>query len=341
MIFSNKIYIFSDYVFQKTKKAAIPLFKLLIPLSIVIRIVQELELLPYLSDVLEPVMHIVGLPAETALVWLTSMVVSIYGGLFVLFSIYPSFEPMTVAQMSVLLTMILIAHTFPIELSITKKAGVRVWVMFLIRFGLAILLGFSLSKIYSALHILQVDAHISAIFSTTKTTWLAWGLNELKNYALILLIIFSLIAFIRLLEIIGILKLMNKLLEPILKHLGMSSDVLPLTIAGLTIGIAYGGGLMIAESQAKRLNPKEVFYSITLMGLFHSIFEDTLLMLSMGGHWSGVILYRALFAFVCTFLIFRITKNMDEAKFLKYVMSKNFNSTYSKSDINKPCPECG
>ena len=325
MTLANKIYDFLTYSFQKTKRAAIPLFKLLIPLSIVIRIVQELELLPYFSDFLEPVMRIVGLPAEMALVWLTSMVVSIYGGLLVLFSIYPTLsEPLSVAQMSVLLTMILIAHTFPIELSITKKAGVRGWVMFLLRFGLAIVLGISLSKIYSTLHILQENAHISAIFSTTKTTWLAWGLNELKNYALILLIIFSLVAFIRFLEIAGFLKVMNKALEPVLRRLGMSSDVLPLTIAGLTIGIAYGGGLLIAESQAKVLKPKEVFYSITLMGLFHSIFEDTLLMLSMGGHWSGVILYRTLFAFVCTFLIFKLTKNIDEAKFLKYIMSKNF-----------------
>ena len=313
---------FIIYSLQKTKKACIPLFKLLIPLSIIIRIIQELELLPYLSDFLSPIMQIVGLPAETALVWLTSMVVSVYGGLLVLVSIYPSFsEPMTVAQMSVLLTMILIAHTFPIELSITKKAGVRIWITFLMRFGLAILLGLSLSQIYTSLHVLQETAYITTIFTASKTTWLAWGLNELKNYAIIILIIFSLVAFIRLLEITGFLKLINKALEPILKPLGMSSDVLPLTVAGLTVGIAYGGGLLIAESQAKALKPKEVFYSITLMGLLHSIFEDTILMLSMGGHWSGVILYRTVFAFVCTFLIFKMTKNISEAKFLKYVMT--------------------
>ena len=316
---------FLTHSLQKTKKACIPLFKLLVPISILVRFIQEWELLPYFSDFLEPIMRIVGLPAEMALVWLTSMVVSIYGGLLVLFSIYPNLsEPMTVAQMTVLLTMILIAHTFPIELGIVRKTGVRAWFAFLMRFGLAILLGFSLSKIYTFFHLLQENAYITSIFTTSKTTWIAWGLNELKNYAIIILIIFSLVAFIRLLEITGFLKIMNKVLEPVLRPLGMSSNVLPLTVAGLTLGIAYGGGLLIAESQAKTLKPKEIFYSIALMGLFHSIFEDTLLMLSMGGHWSGVILYRTLFAFLCTFLIFYITKNIPESKFLKYFMTKKY-----------------
>ena len=314
---------FFIYCFQKTKRAYIPLFTLMIPISFIVRIIQELDLLPYVSDFLAPVMRIVGLPAETALVWLTAMIANIYGGLLVLFSIYPSFsEPMTSAQLTVLLTMILIAHTFPIELGIVRKTGVRGWIVFVIRFGLAILLGFTLSRIYSSLHLLQENIQIPSIFTPSDTTWMAWGLQELKNYAFIIVVIFSLVAFIRLLEMIGFLKIMNKLLEPLLKPLGMSSDVLPLVVAGLTVGIAYGGGLLIAESRAKVLKPKEIFYSITLMGLFHSIFEDTLLMLSFGGHWSGIILFRTIFAFVCSFFIFRLTKNIDEVKFRKYVMTK-------------------
>jgi len=331
-----KIYDFFIYSLRKTKKACIPLFKLMIPVSIIIRIVQELGLLSYLSDFLTPVMRIIGLPAETALVWLTSMAVNIYGGLLVLFSIYPSFqEPMTVAQMTVLLTMILVAHALPIELGIARKTGVQMWIVFLIRFVLAILLGVLSSKIYASFHLLQENVRITTIFTTSKTTWLAWGLNELKNYAIIILIIFSLVSFIRLLEITGSIKILNKALTPILKPLGMSSDVLPLTVAGLTLGIGYGGGLIIAESQTKALKPKEIFYSMIFMGLLHSIFEDTILMLSMGGHWSGIILFRTLFAFVCTFLVFRMTRNMDDTKFLKYFMTNKKPTSRTRNQTHR------
>ena len=128
----------------------------MIPVSIVIRLIQEFGVLPYISGVLEPVMGIVGLPAETAIVWLTGMVVNIYGGLLSLFSIYPSFsEPLTHAQLTILLTMILLAHTIPVEVGIAKKTGVKFWIMFLIRFLGAIAIGAILNGIYSLTGTLQ------------------------------------------------------------------------------------------------------------------------------------------------------------------------------------------
>jgi spore maturation protein SpmB len=308
----------------------------MIPVSIIIRIIQQTGLLTYISDILTPVMRIVGLPAEMAIVWLTAMVVNIYGGLLSLFSIYSSLnEPMTVAQMTVLLTMILIAHTFPIELGISQKTGIRIVVMFIIRFGLGVLAGIILSRIYSMFYLLQEPVYITPVFTTTETSWVAWSLNELKNYGIIISVIFLLVVFIHLLDVTGILKIVNKTMKPVLKWLGISNDMLPLTVVGLTLGIAYGGGLLVDEGKRKGLKAKEIFYSMTLMGLFHSIFEDTLLMLSMGGHWSGVIIFRTVFAFVCTYLIVRCTGNINEARFLRLFMTKSYTKQYLQTQTIK------
>jgi spore maturation protein SpmB len=297
----------------------------MIPISIVIRIIQLTGFLPYISDILTPVMRIVGLPAETAIVWLTAMVVNIYGGLLALFAIYPSLhEPLTIAQMTVLLTMILIAHTFPIELGIARKTGIRVPVMFAIRFGLGIVLGILLSRLYLFFNYLQEPAYITPLFTTPETSWLSWGLNELKNYGIIMIVIFLLVTCIHLLDITGILKIVDRAMIPVLKYLGISSLMLPLTVVGLTMGIAYGGGLMVEEGKRKGLKAKEIFYSMTLLGLLHSIFEDTLLMLSMGGHWSGVIVFRAIFAFIFTYLIVRCTRNISEKRFLQWFMTQKY-----------------
>jgi spore maturation protein SpmB len=301
----------------------------MIPISIAVRLIQEWDLLTYFSQYLSPIMSVADLPAEMGLVWLTSMVVNIYGGLLTFFSIYPALAgPMTAAQMTTMLTMILVAHTFPIELTISQKTGVKTWVMFLIRFGFAILLGFLMAKMYSALDYLQEPIQITPIFNTTQKTWGAWALNELKNYAIITLIIFTLVTVLRLLQVTGLIKIINKTMQPALKWLGIGSEMLPLAIIGLTMGIAYGGGLMIEESKQQTLKPKEIFYSMTLMGLFHSIIEDTLLMLSMSGHWSGVVVFRAIFAFVITYLIVKFTRNIDEKYFLKYVMTKAYSRRY-------------
>jgi spore maturation protein SpmB len=308
----------------------------MIPVSIIIRIIQQTGILAYISDILTPVMRIVGLPAETAIVWFTAIIVNIYGGLLSLFSIYSSLnEPMTTAQITVLLTMILIAHTFPIELGIAQKTGIRIPAMFLLRFGLAILAGILLSRIYIIFNLLQEPVRLTPIFTTTGTSWLAWGLNELKNYGTIILVIFLLVVFIHLLDVTGILKIVNKAMEPVLKFLGISNSMLPLTVVGLTLGIAYGGGLLVEEGKRKGLKAKEIFYSMSLMGLFHSIFEDTLLMLSMGGHWSGVIVFRTVFAFILTYLIVRCTRNMTEKRFLQIFMTKSYTKQYYQTNLIK------
>ena len=79
---------FFDYVWHRGKNSCLTLFKFMVPISIIIRFIQQWGLLSYICDYLEPVMQIVGLPAETAIVWLTTMVVNIYGGFFPLFLNY-------------------------------------------------------------------------------------------------------------------------------------------------------------------------------------------------------------------------------------------------------------
>jgi spore maturation protein SpmB len=297
----------------------------MIPISIIIRLIQEFNILPYISTYLDPVMKLCGLPAEMSLVWITAMIVNIYGGILSLFAIYPSLsEPLSSAQLTILLTMILIAHTFPIELKIAQKAGVRFGFMLLFRFGCGIVFGMILSFIYSTFNMLQEPVQLSKAFVVHDPSWKAWVLNELKNYMIIICIIFSLILAMRILELTGFMRRINQALHPIIKTLGISDEVLPITLIGLTLGIAYGGGLVIEESRRKQIKPKDIFYSLILMGLFHSIFEDTLLMLGMGGHYSGIIIFRFVMAFIITFAIVRLTKNMKDETFNRIFITKNY-----------------
>ncbi len=293
----------------------------MIPISILIRIIQLLGWLEPISSVLTPIMQIVGLPAEMALVWLTAMVVNIYGGFLALFAIYPTMaEPLTAAQLTVFCVMTLIAHTFPIELMVAKKTGVRITIMFLIRFGFAIVAGIILSHIYSFFDYLEDPVSFMLVNPQKDLSWGAWALNELKNYAFITCIIFALVSLLRILYITGAIKVITKSMEKTLGWLHISPDVLPLTILGMTFGIAYGGGLIIAETKQNQLNKCDIFYSMTLMGLFHSLIEDTILMLSMGGHWTGVLIFRPLFAILITYLIVLGTEKIPDNILMRICM---------------------
>ncbi len=322
---ATKVLEFFKYCAQRTARACWILFKLMIPVSIIIRLVQEFGLLPYISGALEPVMNIVGLPAETAIVWLSALIVNIYGGILSLFSIYPMLsEPLSHAQITILLTMVIVAHNVPVEVGIAQKTGVKFWIMFLIRFLGAILLGIILNAIYSLSGTLQEPFVMPDFVASEHLSWGQWALNELRNYGLIILVIFALVMLVRILEIVGFMKFFNKLMLPLLGWLGIGEKMLPLTVIGLTMGLAYGGGLIVDEGRKSGMKPKDVFFSMTLMGLFHSIFEDTLLIISAGAHWTGVIVVRTIFAFAITYLFVLITKRIDDEKFARMFMTKEF-----------------
>lgn len=316
-----KIYLFFKDAVSQTFRTIWILLKIMIPVSIIIKVIQELNLLHYIGDFLSPFMKLVGLPGETAIIWATSMMVNIYGGLLAYIALSHDIS-LSVAQLSVLFTMILVAHNFPIELQIASKAGVKLWAMFLIRFGGALIIGVLLNFIYTKGAFLQETTVVSTYLKPVEKSIWMWIVNEFKNYLFITFVIFILIVFLNVLKKIGVIDWISKVLEPVLKIIGIRKSVIPLSLIGLSLGLAYGGALIIDESKKKEVSSRDVFYSLTLMGLCHSLIEDTLLMYSLGGDVSGILFARLVFAFLLTFLIVKLTSKITENQFDRWLIRK-------------------
>ena len=155
---------------------------------------------------------------------------------------------------------------------------------------------------------------------------------ELQTMWMIFLIILGLMTFLLLLKKLGIVDLMTRLLEPVLALLGMSREAAPITIIGMTLGLSYGGGLIIREAQSGRLSQRDIFTSVALMGLCHSIFEDTLLLMVLGAHISGIFWGRLLFSLLAVFLLARLIKALPQSFFERYfVRRKKVNN--SETDV--------
>ena len=295
------------------------LFKIIVPISIVTRFLQQWGVVDQIGVLLGPVMKLVGLPGQIGLVWATAMVTNLYGGMVVFASVAPGLD-LSVAQVTVLTTMMLVAHALPVELRIAQKAGTRFRAMALIRVGGALLLGWLLHQTYQLTGTLQQANQ--AIWSppAVDPTWSAWLFAEVRNMGSILLIIFTLMALLKLLKAVGINDLMTRLLEPVLKLLGMGREAAPLTIIGMTLGIGYGGALLIREAQTGGLSKRDVFASLAMLGLCHSLIEDTLVMMLLGGHVSGVFWGRLVFSLLITFLLGLLIKRLPQATFERYLV---------------------
>lgn len=309
----NKLISIAKELLSGAFSASMELFKVMVPILLCIRILQELDLIKYIAMPLEPVMGLLGLPAEMGLVWASALINNIYTGIIVLASLIGD-NPLTVAQATVLGILMLVAHGLPVECAIARKSGARFRFQLVSRILGAFVLGWLLHIAYSATSTLQGPA--TMLFSTDQVgssmTWAAWALDLGKNLVSIFFIILGLITITRVLKAIGVITLLDTILRPVLNLIGIGPKASAITVIGLTMGVSYGGGLIISEAKSGSIGKEDVFYSLTLMGLCHSLIEDTLLIMLIGGHLSGILWARLLFAIVATAGIVQLVRAMPK-----------------------------
>ncbi|MBN2066037.1 MAG: hypothetical protein JW771_04425 [Candidatus Thermoplasmatota archaeon] len=308
-------------VVKDTGSTFIFLLKIMIPVSIVVKILSEYGLIDVLGTHLTPAMGLVGLPGEFGLVLATAMLVNIYGALIVFFQLSLTYT-YSVAQVTILACMILIAHTLPIESRITQKAGVRLWYTLTLRIGGAFVFGAILHLLFSSFHLLQQENVLLWKPETVDPSLTQWVLSQVQYYLIIFLVILALMALMHFLKRTGILEKINTALKPGLELLGMSKHAALLPLIGMTLGLSYGGGVIVNEAKAQHITKKDVFFSLSFMNLSHSLIEDTLLMLLIGASLMSVFVGRILFTVSMMLIIVTIVSRLPKGTFTKYFMNK-------------------
>ncbi len=294
------------------------LMKIMIPVLIIAKILEGLGWISYLSTVLEPVMGFIGLPGSLGIVWATAIFTGPYGGVAVFAALASGFD-LSIAQVTVLCSAMLIAHSLPVELVISKKAGANLIPIALLRLVGAIVYAFLLNKICSAFDFWQNPAAIFFKSTAGSQTIQQWSLEQFQNLGLIVLIIFCILVVMRFLKAVGFLRILEKLLALVLPFFGMSEHAAPVTVVGMIMGIGIGGALIIRETSTGKMSREEVFNSMALMGLCHGLVEDTLLMVAIGGKLGGILWGRILFSLVVVFLIVKLTRFMAGKRLQKQV----------------------
>lgn len=316
--FQDKFQHMTKDIVKEIISVSFNLFKLMIPIIIAVKIIDELGGIQYIALFLEPLMQLVGLPSSMGLVWASTILTNIYGGM-IIFASMASQESLTVAQVTVLGSMMLVAHALPMELRIIQKAGVRFLYVFLLRIFVALLLGFILNKIYASGDFLQQsNQSLWNPVLTTDDSLQTWAINQLKTFLQVFVIISVLITFLKILKISGIENLIASGLQPLLRLIGLGQNTTSITIIGVLLGVIYGGGLLIKEAKSGIVTKKELFGSLTLLALLHSVIEDTILLLLLGSHFSGVLVSRVILALLITSVMIRLVKYLSTEHFERF-----------------------
>jgi hypothetical protein len=138
--------------------------------------------------------------------------------------------------------------------------------------------------------------------------WGLWLWLNLKQLFFILVLIESLMILMELIKYFDLTRVLAKVLGPPLRLAGVSDAAMMVTIIGCVVGLAYGGGLIVAESRSGHLTSRDIFGSVMLMCVFHSMLEDTLLMWALGGSFWCFLVLRLILALVLTAGVTRLAR---------------------------------
>jgi len=286
--------------------------KVMVPVMAVVEIADYFGLVALVGHAISPAMALLNLPPEAGIVWATTILTGIYGGIAALAALAPSLE-ISSAQLSALCAMMLFSHSIPVEQAIVRRAGASFGMTALLRLGAAAFYGALVSWICGLTNYLARPVSLdwltgSAMAADTGPTGiLEWLLSTLYSLALVYAIIVLLAAFLDLLEHLGITRRITAAMMPLLRLSGLNAQVAPVTTVGVLLGLTYGGALIIEESKRQNFSARTRFLALSWLSLSHSLIEDTLLVMALGANVWVVLVGRVALTLLVVAVLARLT----------------------------------
>jgi uncharacterized membrane protein YvlD (DUF360 family) len=181
-----------------------------------------------------------------------------------------------------------------IESPVQQKCGSPLVRIFVVRTLGALLLGFCLNLLLpassapDALHSTLPENVVLPLVDMLKKWVISTGLLIMKMIALIM----SLSVLQGILAEFGIIRLLSKLLRPLLVIFGLPARTSFLWIVANVLGLAYGAAIMIEETARGKISRSDADLLNHHIGVSHSNLEDILLLFSAGAFFWWMLLSR-------------------------------------------------
>jgi len=125
---SQRLYHSTRSALPKALKTVAWLLKIILPIGLAVSLLQYWGIIEQLAALLTPVFSLIGLPGESAVVFISSVLLNIYAAIAVIATL-----PLGMREITILALMCLISHNIPVETAIQKKTGSSAVNMLLLR----------------------------------------------------------------------------------------------------------------------------------------------------------------------------------------------------------------
>ncbi len=254
------------------------IMKILIPVSLLTALLAWTGWLSRLDFLFQPLMSILSLPAMSTLPLLIGMLTGIYGGIAAM-----SVLPFSQDQMTLMAIFLLIAHNLIQEGVIQAKSGIHPFKATIFRLAAATLTVIAVAPFFNTT-ITPSETASSSLEMTQPLieTLQEWGLTTLSLSVKIFVIIMCILTLLEILKTLDLISPMVRVLNPLLKIMGLDQKVGFLWLTAVIFGVAYGGAVIVEEVKAGHLTKEELEELHLSIGINHALVEDPSLFLSLG-----------------------------------------------------------
>lgn len=275
-----------------TWKSASWLLQLMIPISLAVALLQHWGVLAWIAGYLNPLFSMLGLPGESAVLFISGAAAGTYAGVAAMMSVH-----LTLRQATIIGIMILICHALPMECTVNHKTGSNFLRMGLIRILMAFVAAMCLNLLLpdmSTPYLYMGAAADSSLAEVLQT----WALSQLKVAVLVFLIIYVLMVIQSLIQLYSLLDPLSRFLAPLMRFFGLPRKAAYMWLVGNVLGLSYGSAVMLdleERGQITREDANDVNYHLIMN---HSMLEDTIVMAVTGISVFWILATRITFALI-------------------------------------------
>ena len=284
--------------------------KIIFPITLIVTLLQYTPVLPWIVDLIEPFMGVLGLSGDAAIPLVLGNFLNLYAAIGAILTM-----ELTVKEVFILAIMTSFAHNLIIESTVAAKVGVKLWVVVSVRVVLAIASGIFINLVW---HGGNEIAQYGLVSNTANEQISGFGpilLQGLEKASLgilqLAMIVIPLMIMIQFLKDFKLIDRFSHLMAPFLKLLGMKENTSTTLAAGIVFGLAYGAGVMIQAAKEDGVSKKDLYLALLFLVSCHAIIEDTLLFAPLGIPIWPLLLIRLIVAILLTVTVAFIWKRVE------------------------------
>ncbi|MBM7840465.1 hypothetical protein JOC54_003757 [Alkalihalobacillus xiaoxiensis] len=288
--------------------------KIIFPVTLFVTLLGYTPVLEWIAGQIAPLMNLIGLPGEAAIPLVVGNALNLFAGIGAILSL-----ELTVKEVFILAIMLSFSHNLIIESAVASKVGIKVAPIIAVRVFLALFSAFVIHLVWSGGSEQAVYGLASSATAGAEASgWLAitmvgiqtafWGVVQLA------LIVIPLMLIVQVMRERGWLQVISRWLTPLTRLIGVDRNTSVTLASGLTIGLAYGAGVMIEAVKQDRVKKKDLYIVFIFLVACHAVVEDTVVFLVLGIPVWPLLVIRVVTALLLTIAISRIWNQLEKKK---------------------------